>query len=115
MSGHVSGQDEGDDCLEIYEQWLLETFSISTSSDYSAELEQDSTCWTSECTTCTSHLSDLFESVEIHIGKDVALGERKDLEGHGTVMVLQGRYVIVAHCQLCASIDLVPDRQMTHR
>lgn len=112
MSGHVSGQDEGDDCLEIYEQWLLETFLISTSSDYSAELERE----TSESTTSTtSHLSDLFESIKIHICKDIALGERKDLEGNGTVMVLQGRYVVVAHCQLCASIDLVPDRRMAHR
>lgn len=57
-----------------------------------------------------SHLSDLFERLRIHICKDVALGKRKDLEGHSAVMVLQRRYVVVAHCQVCAGVDLVPDR-----
>lgn len=62
--------------------------------------------------TCTPHLSDLFESLKIHICKNVALRKREDLEGNCTVMVLQGRYVIVSHCQLCAGIDLIPDSWM---
>lgn len=44
-----------------------------------------------------SHLSDLFECLGIHVRKNVALGKRQDLECHGAVMVLQGRYVVVAH------------------
>lgn len=67
----------------------------------------------SEGFTCASHLSDLFEGLRIHICKNIALRKRKDLEGHSTVMVLQRRYVIVAHCQLCVGIDLVPGRWMT--
>lgn len=62
---------------------------------------------------CTSHLSDLFECLRIHICKDIALRKREDLEGHGAVVVLQRGYVVVAHRQLCAGIDLVPDRWMT--
>ena len=56
-----------------------------------------------------SHLSDLFERLEVHVGKDVALGQREDLKGHGAVVVLQGRDVVVAHRQLRAGIDLVAD------
>lgn len=67
----------------------------------------------SQNSTCVSHLSDLFEGLKIHIGKNVALRKRQDLEGHSTVVVLQRRYVIVAHCQLCACIDLVPGGWMT--
>lgn len=59
-----------------------------------------------------SHLPDLFECLKIHVCKDIALRKRQDLEGHSTVMVLQGGYVVVAHCQLCAGIDLVPDGWM---
>lgn len=70
------------------------------------------TKYTQACFLFISHLSDLFEGFKIHICKDVALGKRQDLEGHGTVMVLQWRYVVVAHRQLCAGIDLVPDRWM---
>lgn len=55
-----------------------------------------------------AHLSDLLEPVWLHIGEDVALRLGEDLEGHGTVVVLQGRDVIVADGQLCAGIDLVP-------
>lgn len=60
-----------------------------------------------------SHLPDLFECLKIHVCKDIALRKRQDLEGHSTVMVLQGGDVVVAHCQLCAGIDLVPDGWVT--
>lgn len=59
----------------------------------------------------TSHLSDLFECLWIHVCEDIALRKREDLEGNSTVMVLQRGDVVVAHCQLCAGIDLVPDRR----
>lgn len=55
-----------------------------------------------------AHLSDLLEPVGLHVGKDVALGPGEDLKGHGTVMVLQGRDVVVADGQLRAGVDLVP-------
>lgn len=53
------------------------------------------------------YLSNLFESLRIHICKDVALRQRDYLEGHSTVVVLQRGDVIVTHCQLSAGIDLV--------
>lgn len=56
---------------------------------------------------CT-HLSDLLEPVRLHVGEDVALGLGEDLKGHGTVVVLQGRDVIVTDGQLRAGVDLVP-------
>lgn len=59
------------------------------------------------------YLSDLFECFQIHVCKDVALRKGNDLEGHSTVMVLQRRHVVVADCQFCASIDLVPDKWAT--
>lgn len=37
----------------------------------------------------------------------------EDLEGDGAVVVLQGRDVIVANCQLCPGIDLVAGDHMT--
>ena len=37
-----------------------------------------------------SHLSDLLVGLNFHIGEDVAFWEAEDLEGHGTVVVLQG-------------------------
>ena len=55
-----------------------------------------------------AHLSDLLEALGRHAGEDVALGLAEDLEGHGTVVVLQGRDVIVADGQLRAGVDLVP-------
>lgn len=55
-----------------------------------------------------AHLSDLLEALRRHTGEDVALGLAEDLEGHGTVVVLQGRDVIVADGQLRAGVDLVP-------
>lgn len=58
-----------------------------------------------------SHLSDLFEGFKIYIRKDVALWKWQDLEGHSTVVILQRWYVVVAHRQLRAGIDLVPDRR----
>lgn len=53
------------------------------------------------------YLSDLLKGLLVKVGKDVAVGLREDLEGHGTVVVLKGRDVIVAHCELGASINLV--------
>lgn len=67
---------------------------------------------TGMCFFCTVHLSDLFERLQVHIGEDVALGKGKNLEGHGTVVVLQGGYVVVAHRQLGASVDLIPGGRM---
>lgn len=55
-----------------------------------------------------THLPDLLEALRWHVGEDVALGLVEDLEGHGAVVVLQGRDVIVADGQLRAGVDLVP-------
>lgn len=55
-----------------------------------------------------AHLSDLLEAVWLHVGEDVALGLGEDLEGHGAMVVLQGRDVIIADGQLRAGVDLVP-------
>lgn len=55
-----------------------------------------------------AHLSDLLEPVGLHVGEDVALGPGEDLKGHGAVVVLQGRDVVVADGQLRARVDLVP-------
>ena len=56
-------------------------------------------------------LADLFEGLGVEAGKDVAVGLGEDLEGYGTVMVLQGRDVVVADRQVCPRIDLVPGRE----
>lgn len=58
-----------------------------------------------------AHLSDLLEPIRWDVGEDVALGLSEDLEGHGAVVVLQRRDVIVANRQLCAGVDLVPGRR----
>lgn len=55
-----------------------------------------------------AHLSDLLEAVGLHVGEDVALGLGEDLEGHGAMVVLQGRDVVIADGQLRAGVDLVP-------
>lgn len=55
-----------------------------------------------------AHLSDLLEALRLHIGEDVALGPGEDLKGHGAVVVLQGRDVVVTDGQLRAGVDLVP-------
>ncbi len=54
------------------------------------------------------YLSDLFKGLWVHICKYITLRQWEYLEGHSTVVILQGRDVIVAHCQLSTSIDLVP-------
>lgn len=54
------------------------------------------------------HLADLPEGVGLEAGKDVAAGLCQDAEGHGAVVILQGRGVVVAHGQLGAGVDLVP-------
>lgn len=56
-----------------------------------------------------SYLSDLFELVLVHVGEDVEFRLGDDLEGHGTVVVLQRGDVVVAHCQLRPRVDLVPE------
>lgn len=56
-----------------------------------------------------SYLSDLFEGLGVKVGEDVAVRLREDLEGHGTVMVLQGGDVVVADRQLRSGVDLVPE------
>ena len=55
-----------------------------------------------------THLPDLLEALRRHVGEDVALGLVENLEGHSTVVVLQGRDVVVADGQLRAGVDLVP-------
>lgn len=55
-----------------------------------------------------AHLSDLPEAVPRHVGEDVAVGLGQDLKGHGAVVVLQGRDIVVADGQLRAGVDLVP-------
>lgn len=59
----------------------------------------------------SQHLSYLFEGLKFDVGKDVALWHGEDLEGHCTVVVLQGRDIIIAHSQLRPSIDLIPDQR----
>ena len=44
-----------------------------------------------------AYLADLLVGLRLHVGEDVALGQRQDLEGHGAVMVLQRRDVIIPH------------------
>lgn len=56
-------------------------------------------------------LSDLFEGLGVEVGEDVAVGLREDLEGHGTVMVLQRRDVVVTNRQLGSGVDLIPERE----
>lgn len=97
MSGHVCRKDEGDNSLE-------------TGSQLAADIYIAFSPILVKCFFCTVHLSDLFERLQFHVGEDVALGKGKDLEGHGAVVVLQGRYVVVAHRQLGASVDLIPGR-----
>lgn len=57
------------------------------------------------------HLTNLFESFQIEVGKDVAVWLREYLKGHSTVVVLQRGDVIVPHGQLCACINLIPAKQ----
>ena len=56
-----------------------------------------------------AHLPDLFEGLGVEVGEDVAVGLSEDLEGHGAVVVLQGRDVVVADGELRPGVDLVPD------
>lgn len=55
------------------------------------------------------YLPYLLEGLGVKVGEDVAVGLGEDLEGDGTVMVLQRRDVIVADGQLGSGVDLIPE------
>lgn len=59
----------------------------------------------------SQHLSYLFKGLEFDVGEDVALWHGEDLEGHCTVVVLQGGDIVIAHGQLCPSVNLIPDHK----
>lgn len=56
------------------------------------------------------YLSNLFEGLRFDVGEDVAFRHGEDLEGHGTVVVLQWGDIVVAHGQLGPSVNLIPDQ-----
>lgn len=61
------------------------------------------------------YLSYLFEGLEFDVGEDIALGHGEDLEGHCTVVVLQGRDIVIAHSQLCPSVNLIPGHREKYK
>lgn len=107
VSRHVCGQDQRDGSLKrgtLSEVtpvacclWILVIWS-----DGEAPWQESPT---------EPYLSYLFEGLGVKVGEDVAVGLREDLEGHSTVVILQGGDVVVADCQLCSGIDLVPGRE----
>lgn len=57
---------------------------------------------------CLQHLSYLFEGLKFDVGENVALWHVEDLEGHRTVVILQGGDIVIANGQLCPSVNLIP-------
>lgn len=55
------------------------------------------------------YLSYLLEGLGVKVGEDVAVGLGEDLEGDGTVMVLQRRDVVVTDGQFGSGVDLIPE------
>lgn len=60
-------------------------------------------------TQVSPYLSYLLEGLGVKAGEDVAVGLGEDLEGDGTVMVLQRRDVVVTDSQFSSGVDLVPE------
>ena len=58
--------------------------------------------------------SDALEGGLVDVGKDVGLRVAEYLEGDGTVVILQRRYVVVADGQVGARVDLITDNKPSH-
>lgn len=73
------------------------------------DARQVSPCLSSLDTQVSPYLSYLLEGLGVKVGEDVAVGLGEDLEGDGTVMVLQRRDVVVTDGQFGSGVDLIPE------
>ena len=51
---------------------------------------------------------DIMLLLLVEVAEDIVLGVAENLHGHGVVVILQRRHVLVAQSQLCLRIYLIP-------